>query len=457
MNLAISAAALLGLLVLYESCVRLPGPVALRRFLGVVGTVSIVFAADCVDVAYAPELGNSWVWPWLIATLVWVVVRAMFFSKPTTSATDSGELGGEIEVLTLGAESSEEQRASTGRWTALAGLGIVFGAIIAIGVQTAPAIAAKVAADEAASASESAARTSSPSDAQESHEEQRLELDGPFIYARTEGEPSEQVPAKAVRVSHREPKKHPADRMASRKVRSMSNAALVRCLSGPKDSDAGRCAEWLARTRPKALAESMKSLDPERASELLYWAPTPIDELRRMEKTFQDIGVFAATRSVTAEPPFPVNRDELFEWQGAELVFDVETGSFPNAHHFLLADIASMARGALDGTAFEEIAPENYDGDEAYTLRAYQKGLVYSVQAENNGDWYDLYTVLGLVNTLLREVESDLRVASLYTGDQVAQVVVAPEEAILAAFADGLLRSDRGEAEATVAEGTLRE
>ncbi len=451
MNLAIAAAALIGVLLVYESCVRLPGPAALRRFVGIVGTVSIVFAADCANVAYAPELGNSWVWPWLIAVLVWVIVRAMFFSKPKASATVPGELGGEIEVVDLGAESSLDEASSAGRWAALAGLGLVFGAIIAIGVQTAPAIAAKTAANEAASASESTAQARKTIIPEDSDEEQRLEFDGPFIYARTEGKPSEQVPTNAVRVSSLESKKPTANRLVSRKVRSMSRAALVRCLSEPKASDAERCAEWLARTRPEQLAESMKSLDPERGSELFYTAPTPIEALRTMEKTFQNIGVFAETRSVTAKPPFPLDRDELFEWQQAEITFDAETGSFPTNHHFLLAEIAAIARDALEGAAFEEISPESPYGGVPFAIRAYHRGLVYSVQTEDASDWYDVSMVLGLVNTLLRDAKSDLR-AVHFAGDSMEQVLVAPEEAIVRAFADGSLRSDRAEAAATVAD-----
>lgn len=453
MNLAISAAALIGVLLVYESSVRLPGPAALRRFVGIVGTVSIVFAADCVDVAYAPELGNSWVWPWLIAVLVWVIVRAMFFSKRKASATVPGELAGEIEMVDLEAESSLDEASSAGRWAALAGLGIVFAAIIAIGLQTAPAIAAKTAANEAASASESTAQASKTMIPEDSDEEQRLEFDGPFIYARTEGKPSEQVPANAMRVSSRESKKPPAHRLVSRKVRSMSTAALLRCLSAPEASDARSCADWLARTRPEELAESMKSLDPERASNLfIFKGPTPIDELRTMEKTFQEVGVFDASRSFTAKPPFPLDLHELFEWQDAEIMFDPESGSFPTGHHFLLADIASMTRGALDGAAFEEIAPESSDSDTPYTIRAYHRGLVYSVQTEDASDWYDLSAVLGLVNTLLRDAESDLRAVSLYNYGDGGQVLVAPKDAILRALADGLLRSDREAASATVGD-----
>jgi len=236
----------------------------------------------------------------------------------------------------------------------------------------------------------------------------------------------------------------------------MSSAALVRCLSGPKASDAERCAEWLARTRPEQLAESMKSLDPERVSELFYTAPTPIEALRTMEKTFQNIGVFAETRSVTAKPPFPLDRDELFEWQQAEIMFDAETGSFPTNHHFLLAEIAAIARDSLEGAAFEEISPERSYGGVPFVIRAYHRGLVYSVQTENASDWYDVSMVLGLVNTLLRDAKSDLR-AVHFAGDSMEQVLVAPQEAILRAFADGLLRSDSVAASATVADTSPQE
>ncbi len=150
----------------------------------------------------------------------------------------------------------------------------------------------------------------------------------------------------------------------------------------------------------------------------------------------------------------PASRDNLEE--GAydlmatarrAILFDVETGVFPNQHDELLADVAELVRPALAGVVFEEIPPDDPDGDDGYTLRAYLDGTRYEITAENLEDWYDLEAVLGLINTLVRERKSDLGCLTLRPDGQTAQVVCGPRPGLRAAVAEGLLVIDEpGEA-----------
>ena len=59
--------------------------------------------------------------------------------------------------------------------------------------------------------------------------------------------------------------------------------------------------------------------------------------------------------------------------------------------------------------------------------------------AENHGDWYDVTTVLDMLNTMAADVGASKRAMPLQTYDQFVTVVVGPGEALLAAANDGLI------------------
>ncbi|MDP1827695.1 MAG: hypothetical protein Q8L48_30765 [Archangium sp.] len=131
--------------------------------------------------------------------------------------------------------------------------------------------------------------------------------------------------------------------------------------------------------------------------------------------------------------------------------FDVETGTFPNGHHVLLARLAKLAP-PLEGALFEEVAPpEDQMDDGPYELHAFLSGKRYAVRAENHGDWYDTAAVLGLLNALLIEQKSELRFVTLPTGDQTASVLVGPLPALEALQTDGLL--ELADSEAAMKDG----
>lgn len=133
----------------------------------------------------------------------------------------------------------------------------------------------------------------------------------------------------------------------------------------------------------------------------------------------------------------------LLQAAGLCVWFDVETGTFPNGHDGLLRELAAAAGGDLAGVQFQEIPPAE-DGDEAaapYQLHAYADGLRWSVTARDYGDWYDVDAVLRLGNALLRDRGSTRRMLLLFSEDQTAQVVVAPQAVLGAALEQGLLQA----------------
>ncbi|UXI67063.1 hypothetical protein [Tahibacter amnicola] len=132
----------------------------------------------------------------------------------------------------------------------------------------------------------------------------------------------------------------------------------------------------------------------------------------------------------------------LLEHAGLGEWFDAETGTFPNRHDVLLAQLAGITGSALDGVAFEEIAPKDYEADEEpYQLRAYADGKRWAIEAQNLGDWFDVDAVLKLLNAVLRDRGSDWRLLMLETQDQTAKVAAGPASVLVAALREGLLES----------------
>jgi len=132
----------------------------------------------------------------------------------------------------------------------------------------------------------------------------------------------------------------------------------------------------------------------------------------------------------TLPPPAPeavageITPQQVLMARGLGTSFDVETDRFPNEHDGLLAELAHLARPALDGALFEEVPPRDERGP--YLLRAYLDGKRYELRAENHGDWYDLDAVIGLLDALLITRGSEQRFLVVATGDQTATVVAGP-------------------------------
>ena len=227
-------------------------------------------------------------------------------------------------------------------------------------------------------------------------------------------------------------------------IRRLGPRKLERCVVSGADAEK-QCLTWLAhldRDRARRLYEEIdgkldEDQDETRRSRLRWAVPwnqvQPLATIQNLEKEMKEVGLLAPDLSVSEAAPHPLTADQLLEWHHIRTRFDSETGVFPNEHHWLLAEIAATARGVLEDVQFEEVAP-SIEEDRAgapYTLRAYADGKRYEVKAENFGDWYDLGTTLSFINWLLEHRGSNLRARTLETGDQTADVIVAPDEAIL--------------------------
>ena len=122
--------------------------------------------------------------------------------------------------------------------------------------------------------------------------------------------------------------------------------------------------------------------------------------------------------------------------------FDVETGMYPNHHDSLLRRLAVLVAPALEEAVFDERAPEMDDESKPYELVAYLGGKRYSTLAQNLGDWYDLGSVLRLLNVIMQDRAAEARFHVLATADQTAVVVAAVPTAVAAAVKAGLFKLD---------------
>jgi hypothetical protein len=71
-------------------------------------------------------------------------------------------------------------------------------------------------------------------------------------------------------------------------------------------------------------------------------------------------------------------------------------------------------------------------------LRAHLGLTTWEIYAIDRGPWLDLAAILGLLNTILRHLESPVRLVVLRGDDPSARVLAAPMQAIEAAVAEGL-------------------
>ncbi len=129
---------------------------------------------------------------------------------------------------------------------------------------------------------------------------------------------------------------------------------------------------------------------------------------------------------------------DFLQARGRALCFDPQPGSFPVGHDGLAMRLAFLARPALDDVAFVEEQP--WEAGYDYSVHAYAGGLRYSAAARNQGGRLDTHAVVGLLNALLRERYSGMRLAWLAVpGWELECVVAGSEHGLLAAEREGLI------------------
>ena len=224
-----------------------------------------------------------------------------------------------------------------------------------------------------------------------------------------------------------------------------SSDELTHCASDAKQPPAERASCWWAlahRDRAgtgKRLASLPQASSDELGLAVLVEAYRAYPSQESMEAQLRGLGLVQRERPPLT--PAAVTLAEALRRHDVVASFDGETGQFPNQHDQLLYELARMT-GALAGVVFREQAPPEDSEAVPYQLDAWLDGLHYRLPAQNLGDWFDLDTVVGLLNTLLAARKSEVRVLPLATDEQLAQLAIAPQASLLRAVQAGVLRSD---------------
>jgi hypothetical protein len=228
-------------------------------------------------------------------------------------------------------------------------------------------------------------------------------------------------------------------------------AELRRCVQDREQTYRERydCFEQLARVE-RALATDMARAD---SSELLSASPDPwMRELATALVRFpttQDLRhrlIALGLLDVASSPePDHLTARSLLLAAGKVVGFEAETRRRPMGHDSELRRMATRAGPSLADVAFEEVPAEADAGPETYQIRAYVGGRRWSVRLHPVRDCYDLGTMVGLLNVLLRDLESGLRFVPLATNDEGAWAVFGPEPGLVEVINEGLLRPSSGE------------
>lgn len=110
---------------------------------------------------------------------------------------------------------------------------------------------------------------------------------------------------------------------------------------------------------------------------------------------------------------------------GRVIRFDPETGSFPVNHDHLCKALIKHSSGNIRHAIFDEVPPREYGNkDMPYHVIGKLNGRRYCVEAQNLGDYYDVWSVLRLLNAMaiLNEVED--RFVVLPSDDQAVNVLL---------------------------------
>lgn len=206
------------------------------------------------------------------------------------------------------------------------------------------------------------------------------------------------------------------------------------------------CLRALARTdRPEAVRQAQALLrggiKPNTGLRLapLARALVAFPEEGQFKAYLAGLGVLAG-KGTEVSMENPLTADDYLRLQGRLHDFDVETGTFPNGHNWLLAHLAALADSGLNKATFEETPPADAESDEQpYLLKGRVGGRTWQVQARNFGDWYDVGAVLTLLNRMAEEGAYPERFIVLDPNDQTAQIVAINAAALRELMAKGLL------------------
>ena len=226
--------------------------------------------------------------------------------------------------------------------------------------------------------------------------------------------------------------------------------ALARCvLHSEWDDDRTRCLRRLAGldwrravAAATSAAETVMTTSPMRPA---------VDALVR----FPEPGALAAhlrshgllESDDTGDGAAGLSAADLLVAHGRALRFDAQTRDLPARHDRLLERLARLVRPALDGVAFQEVAP---DAGGPYRLRAWDGDRLFELRVRDLEGWYHVPALVGLLNFLVRARASDRRFLTL-RGDLDAMTVVAGPAAGIEDAVEAELITPRGAGPASTA------
>jgi len=114
-------------------------------------------------------------------------------------------------------------------------------------------------------------------------------------------------------------------------------------------------------------------------------------------------------------------------------------------HDSKLRRLATRAGAPFADVIFEEVLVSRSEEREQYQIRAYFDGLRVAAELDLTDDCYDLKTMVGLLNTVARQLNTNQRFAPVATNDEAAWIVFGPEPALQEIVSEGLLRVSTGE------------
>ncbi len=224
--------------------------------------------------------------------------------------------------------------------------------------------------------------------------------------------------------------------------------------------------QWCYRDGHDAWLEQLKAaggVPGQVAGAVRTWdweEPTPgprSAESVELEARLRELGL--VREGLQATDPRSTRAHALLAELGTVHWFDVETGQWPNEHQLLLAELCAIAGPPLSDVVWAELAPpyeagvhfeeESLDGagtvrlvsGDPYRLRGYHGDRRWELPAQDYGDWYDTDAVIGLLNSVAKDLGSDMRAFALPSGDQTLPVLVADKGAIEAAVEAGVLQA----------------
>ncbi|WP_330442456.1 hypothetical protein [Flavobacterium sp. C4GT6] len=117
---------------------------------------------------------------------------------------------------------------------------------------------------------------------------------------------------------------------------------------------------------------------------------------------------------------------------GISIEFDTESISYPADNDNLLLNFVKHTRGKLSGVkAYQEVkfdaSPEESIDTQLYVIH---KDKCYIIFPENYRDWYNVTTVVDLVNTMLEEEGIKEEFVSVDTGDQTTYYIFGEREKV---------------------------